>query len=161
MDAEPGENPIDAEGVIELLGLEPLPVEGGRWAQTWLDDRSSAIYYLMTPGEFSHLHRLDAVEIWHFYAGSPVQMVLIEPDGTASTPILHNRLSDGSRPVVAVAPGIAMGAYTTGAWSLVGTTMAPPYDDDRFELVARHVAIADADPSPELVDHVMRVTHPS
>lgn len=154
----------DVERIVAILGLEPLPVEGGRWAQTWLDERCSAIYYLMTPGEFSHLHRLGSVELWHFYAGAPVQMVLIDRDGSADTPVLHNLLSDGSRPVVAVAAGVTMGAYTTGAWSLVGTTMAPPYSDDQFELVERSAVLGPDAPAglaadDELRAHLIRVTH--
>ncbi len=147
---------LSAEAVVSLLGLEPLAREGGMWAQTWVDDNGTGIYFLMTPGDFSHLHRLGEPELWHFYAGAPVQMVLL---GTteASSPVLHNRLTDGSRPQVTVAPGIAMGAYTTGDWSLVGTTMAPPFNPATFEIVNRSEALAQY---PELEDHIMAVTDP-
>ncbi len=158
---------LSAEVVAEILDLTPLPVEGGRWAQTWRDANSSAIYYLMTPGEFSHLHRLAGVELWHFYAGAPVQMVLIDHESTVSTPLLHNRLIDGSRPTVSVPAGVAMGAYTTGQWSLVGTTMAPPYDHDLFELVERDQVMGPdgrsgllRSASSSLRQHLLAVTHP-
>ncbi len=120
--------------MIELLGLEPLAGEGGQWAQTWLDEHSSAIYFLLQPDDFSGLHRLGGVELWHHYAGAAVDMVLLEPDGSVSRPRLGDDLAGGERPVVAVAPGTWMAACTTGDWSLVGTTMAPGYQEADFEL---------------------------
>jgi len=72
---------MNADNVIKLLGLEPLEGEGGMLAPTWRDEQSSAIYYLMRPGDFSALHRLDATELWHHYAGDPVEMLLLEPEG--------------------------------------------------------------------------------
>lgn len=120
--------------VAELLGLAPLPSEGGMWARTWRDENSTAIYYLMQPGDFSALHRLDGPELWHHYAGHPVEMLLLEPDGAARRLLLGDDLEAGERPFVAVPGGVWMGAGTTGDWSLVGTTMAPPYREDGFEL---------------------------
>ena len=72
---------MNAEEVIELLGLEPMEIEGGMWAQIWRDERSTAIYFLMKPGDFSALHRLSGPELWHHYAGAAVEMLLLEPDG--------------------------------------------------------------------------------
>ncbi len=119
--------------VARLLGLEPLPVEGGMWAQTWRDEHATAIYFLLQPGDFSSMHRLDAPELWHHYAGAPVEMLLLMPDGSVERPRLGDDLAAGQRPVVAVAAGVWMGAVTTGGWSLVGTTMAPPFNPDGFE----------------------------
>ncbi|MCE2530036.1 MAG: cupin domain-containing protein [Acidimicrobiia bacterium] len=120
--------------VARLLGLAPLPSEGGMWAQTWRDESGTAIYYLMQPGDFSALHRLDGPELWHHYAGHPVEMLLLEPDGGARRLLLGDDLAAGERPFVAVPGGVWMGAATTGDWSLVGTTMAPPYREEGFEL---------------------------
>lgn len=147
---------IDATVIIDLLRLEPLPREGGMWAQTWIDDNGTGIYFLMQPGDFSHLHRLAGPELWHFYAGDPVQMLLLSPDGSHTTPTLDNRFVNGSRPMVAVAPGVWMGAFTTGSWSLVGTTMAPPFDESSFELLGRDQALA---AYPGARDQILRVTH--
>jgi len=120
--------------VAELLGLEPLPVEGGMWRQTWLDENSGAIYFLMQPDDFSALHRLDGPELWHHYGGAAVNMLLLGPGPTVSRRVLGDDLEAGNRPVVAVQAGVWMGAATTGDWSLVGTTMAPPFRSDGFEL---------------------------
>ncbi len=128
---------MHADEVIELLGLKPLAGEGGQWAQTWRDEHSSAIYFLLRPDDFSALHRLGGVELWHHYAGAAVEMLLLEPGGTVQRPQLGADLAAGERPVVAVAAGTWMAAGTTGEWSLVGTTMAPPFDDASFELGER------------------------
>ena len=125
---------MNADDVIELLGLEPMEIEGGMWAQIWRDERSTAIYFLMKPGDFSALHRLTGPELWHHYAGAAVEMLLLEPDGAVSRPVLGDDLGRGQRPFVAVPAGVWMAAGTTGDWSLTGTTMAPPYDADGFEL---------------------------
>ena len=125
---------MNADEVADLLGLVPLELEGGMWAQIWRDERSSAIYYLMRPGDFSALHRLPGPELWHHYAGAAVEMLLLEPNGTVSRPVLGDDLARGQRPMVAVPAGVWMAAYTTGDWSLTGATLAPPYQADGFEL---------------------------
>ncbi len=104
------------------------------WAQTWRDESGTAIYYLMQPGDFSALHRLDGPELWHHYAGHPVEVLLLEPEGGVGRLLLGDDLAAGERPFVAVPGGVWMGAATTGDWSLVGTTMAPPYREEGFEL---------------------------
>ena len=141
--------------MIALLGLEPLAGEGGQWAQTWRDEHSSAIYFLLRPGDFSALHRLGGVELWHHYAGAAVEMLLLEPGGTVSRPQLGDDLAAGERPVVVVEAGTWMAAGTTGDWSLVGTTMAPPFNDMSFELGER-AALAAA--YPEAAADVVRFT---
>ena len=125
---------MNAEDVIELLGLVPLELEGGLWTQTWRDEHSSAIYYLARPGDFSTLHRLTGPELWHHYAGAAVEMLLLEPDGVVSRPVLGDDLAGGQRPMVAVPARVWMAACTTGEWSLVGTTMAPAFRPEGFEL---------------------------
>lgn len=142
-----------ADDVIELLGLEPLAGEGGQWAQTWRDEHSSAIYFLLRPGDFSALHRLGGVELWHHYSGAAVEMLLLQPGGTVSRPRLGTDLANGERPVVVVEAATWMAAGTTGEWSLVGTTMAPPFDEASFELGDRAVlSVA----YPEAADDIAR-----
>lgn len=120
--------------VAALLGLSPLPAEGGMWARSWADEHASGIYYLLQPGDFSALHRLDATELWHHYSGDPVEMLLLEPQGGVEAPVLGDDLAAGQRPCVPVQAGVWMGARTVGDWSLVGATMAPPYREEGFEL---------------------------
>lgn len=125
---------MTADDVIEILGLQPMPREGGMWVQTWQDDHGTGIYFMMRPGDFSALHRLNIAELWHHYAGAPVEMLLLHADGSVRRPVLGDDLPGGHRPFVAVDAGVWMAAGTTGDWSLVGTTMAPPFDPAGFEL---------------------------
>ena len=145
---------LTPERITELLGLVPLEPEGGRVAQTWLDERSSAIYYLMVAPEASGLHRLDHLEIWAWHAGSPARMLLIHPGGVVTQPVLGPDLGAGERPQVIVPAGTWQAAEPLGAWTLTSTFMAPPYSDAivTFEggaaLVERH---------PEHRDRILRL----
>lgn len=146
---------MNADEVIALLGLEPLPDEGGMWAQTWRDEAGTAIYFLLRPDDFSAMHRLVGTEVWHHYAGAPVQMVLLDPDGAVRRPVLGDDLAAGHRPCVVVEGGVWMGAHTTGDWSLTGTTMAPPWNEEQFELGEAATLAAS---HPAAVDDIMRLT---
>jgi len=148
---------MNAEEVVAALGLQPLPVEGGMWTRIWLDEHASAIYYLMQPGDFSAMHRLGATEIWHHYQGAPAGMLLLYPDGTVDRPILGKDLSGGQRPSVPVPAGVWMGASTMGEWTLVGATMAPAWDPDRFELGSRTQLSARY---PEAAERIVELTYP-
>jgi predicted cupin superfamily sugar epimerase len=133
---------LHSDDIIRILGLDPLPHEGGMWMQSHRDPHSSAIYFLIREGDFSAMHRLTGPEIWHFYAGAPAELLLLFPDGHIRDPILGDDLISGQRPQVVVPSGVWQGASTTGAWSLLGTTMAPPYRDDGFELGTTEPLIA-------------------
>jgi predicted cupin superfamily sugar epimerase len=120
---------LTADRVVELLGLVPLVPEGGHLAQTWRDEGSSVIYYLVAHPDFSGLHRLEHVEVWAHHLGGPVRMLLIDEAGVVSEPVLGPDLEAGQRPQVVVPPGTWQAAEPLGAWSLVSTFMAPPYTD--------------------------------
>lgn len=114
--------------IAELLGLEPLPVEGGLFAQSWRDDTCSAIYYLLAAPEFSAFHRLDRLEVYAHHAGAPARMTLL--DGPAVTEVvLGTDLAAGQRPQVTVRPGVWQAIETLGEWTLLGTVVVPPYTD--------------------------------
>ena len=133
---------MTADEIIALLELQPQPDEGGMWAQTWLDDHGSGIYFLIRPHDFSAMHRLESPEIWHHYLGAPVSMLLLRPDGTVARPVLGKDLAARQRPCVPVPAGVWMGASTRGEWSLVGATMAPAWDPDGFQLGDRSTLIS-------------------
>jgi hypothetical protein len=134
----PTDNPTE---IIASLGLEPHP-EGGRYAQTWREPAadgvrpaSTAIYYLLTAGEESRWHRVDATEIWHFYAGAPLELRLARGEATAAeTHRLGSDIVAGERPQVVVPAGWWQTARSLGAWTLVGCTVAPGFTFDGFEL---------------------------
>ncbi|GAA1999151.1 cupin domain-containing protein [Nakamurella flavida] len=140
---------MTVEQIIAALALEPLPVEGGLFAVTHADEHGSAIHFLVRAPDFSALHLLTAAETYHHYAGAPLRLVLLHPDGTVTRPVLGTDLAAGQRPQIRVPGGVWQGSASAGEWTLVGTTMAPPYDPDgvRFagqsELTARWPAAAD------------------
>ncbi len=123
--------------MIASLGLEPLPEEGGWFRQTWrspLDvggrPAGTAIIALFTAREFSAMHRLGGVEVWHFDRGDPFRLVLLHPGGGDEEVVLG---PDGAVQTV-VEAGTWMGGAPIGEWSLVGATMAPGFVPEDFEL---------------------------
>jgi len=132
--------PADARRIIETLGLQPHP-EGGWYVETLRDpdpqggrDRSTAIYYLLAKGERSHWHRVDAVEIWHWHAGAPLELSLSHDDETIEVMRVGPNIVGGERPQGVVPQGVWQSARSTGAWTLVGCTVAPGFHFDGFEL---------------------------
>ncbi len=128
-----------ATELIERLGLVPHP-EGGHFAETWRDVRDdggrgagTAIYFLLRAGEVSRWHRVDAVEIWHHYAGAPLELA-IAAAGRAVTHVLGDDLLAGERPQVAVPAGAWQQARSRGAFTLVGCTVSPAFTFAGFEL---------------------------
>jgi predicted cupin superfamily sugar epimerase len=132
----------EGERVAALLGLEPLPGEGGLFRRTHVDAHSSAIYYLLLAPDFSAMHRLSATETYHWYAGAPLRMLLLGADGRVGEPVLGPDLGAGQRPQVVVPAGAWQGSSPAGEWSLVGTTTAPPFDWAGFELGERAALVA-------------------
>ena len=114
--------------LIERLGLVPLEPEGGFVGQTWLDDRASAIHYLMAGGAVSGLHRLEHLEIWAWHAGSSARMLLVSPSGEVTEPVLGTDVDAGEQPQVIVPGGWWQACEPLGDWTLVSTFMSPPYD---------------------------------
>lgn len=131
---------LAAEEVIARLGLVPHP-EGGWYRETFrapagAGERGACtlIYYLLRQCERSHWHRIDAVEIWHHYAGSPLVLRLSQDGRMAETMILGADLARGESPHGVVPAGAWQSAESLGAWSLVGCTVAPAFDFAGFEL---------------------------
>ena len=125
---------ISPPEIVALLGLEPLPDEGGMFRRTHIDAHSSAIYYLLTAPDFSAMHALAATETYHWYAGAPLRMLLLHPDGSTAEPVLGPDLAAGQRPQIVVPAGTWQGSSPGGAWTLAGTTTAPPFDWTGFRL---------------------------
>jgi hypothetical protein len=147
----------EGERVAELLGLEPLPGEGGLFRRTHIDAHSSAIYYLLLAPDFSAMHRLTATETYHWYAGSPLRLLLLGEDGRVAEPVLGPDLAAGQRPQTVVPAGTWQGCAPMGEWALVGTTTAPPFDWAGFELGDRTVLTA---LHPDAADRIAELTRP-
>ena len=135
--ADPGP---DAARVIDRLGLQPHP-EGGWYAETWRHEpgdggraAGTAIYYLLAAGQRSHWHRVDATEIWHFYAGDPLRLGIHEDGTTTRWLDLGPDLAAGQVPQAIVPEGAWQSAEPTGAWTLAGCTVSPGFNFAGFEL---------------------------
>ena len=147
--------PLEADEVIHMLSLAPLPDEGGMYKEIWTTEAGSAIYFLARPDDFSSMHRLNRTELWHHYAGAPLQLILLDPDGSVRRPILGDNLVAGHRPLAVVDAGVWMGGYPLGPWTLAGTTMAPPFDAEGFELARPSELLAT---HPAAADEIKRLT---
>jgi len=131
---------MTADEIIAALDLQPHP-EGGHFRETFRDHadpdsraHSTAIYYLLRAGEVSRWHRVDASEVWHWYAGSSLELSQSTHGTSPSTEILGNRLMTGERPQIVVPAGVWQSARSLGHWTLVGCTVAPGFVFDGFEL---------------------------
>ena len=153
---------MTAQEVIDFFQLEPLPKEGGYFRQTYkspervplkgLPQRyrqevafGTAIYALFTPTDFSAMHRLDTDEIYHFYFGDPVEMLLLHADGSGEIFTLGNDLQAGMLPQKVVDRGVWQGSRLAPqaryGFALIGTTMAPGFEWEGFELGERDTLI--------------------
>ncbi|MEM6622580.1 MAG: cupin domain-containing protein [Pseudomonadota bacterium] len=126
--------------LIEALGLQPHP-EGGWYAETWRADApdgeraaGTAIYYLLEAGDFSHWHRVDATEIWHWYAGAPLSLTLSENGHDAQAMLLGPEFGANQRPQRIVPKGWWQTATSMGAYTLVGCTVSPGFEFSGFEM---------------------------
>jgi uncharacterized protein len=134
--------PTAAE-IIARLDLKPHP-EGGHYRETFRDPRgdtqgrafSTAIYFLLARGERSHWHRVDAVETWHYYAGSPLTLRTADDVGTRDVK-LGPDLAAGERPQAMVPAHAWQSAESTGDWTLVGCTVAPAFEFSKFEMAPK------------------------
>ena len=133
---------LTAVEIINLLDLQPHP-EGGFYRETFRDPREvdgrsvgTAIYFLLTEGEGSHWHQVDAAELWHFYEGAPLELEIAQ-DTVRRKVTLGNDIKAGQRPQAVVPTRAWQAAKTTGAWSLVGCTVAPGFDFAGFEMAPR------------------------
>jgi hypothetical protein len=128
-----------AADMIRALDLSLHP-EGGHYRETFRDSRhldgrpaSTAILFLLARGERSHWHRIDAVEIWHYYAGAPLKLEVV--DGTKEEILrLGAEIHGGEVPQVTAPARAWQAAESLGDWTLTGCTVAPGFSFDQFEL---------------------------
>jgi predicted cupin superfamily sugar epimerase len=136
----------DAQRLIERLGLAPHP-EGGWYrqvhrspikVQTPGGERAAltTIYYLLERDQISRWHVVDADEIWHFYAGAPLELFIYYPQ---TQQLSRRDLGSPAqeREGVAVVPaGAWQAARGTGEYSLAGCTVGPGFEFSGFRFVA-------------------------
>jgi len=137
---------MTAEEIKALLGLEPHPVEGGWYRRTYTSEGNlelprgmravgTAIYYLLEEGTFSEMHRVASDEIFHFYLGDPVEMLVLFPSGSSALLTLGQDLQAGQRPQILVPAGVWQGERLVegGKLALFGCTVTPGFDFADYE----------------------------
>ena len=131
---------LSAKDIIETLGMKPHP-EGGHYAETFRDTTSggargasTAIYFLLRAGERSHWHKVDAAELWHYYAGAPLRLEVAAEGEEPSEIRLGTDLLAGERPQGIVPKFAWQAAESLGDWTLVGCTVAPGFEFSGWEL---------------------------
>lgn len=149
-----GGNQVTAEQIIQKLNLVPLPEEGGYYRETYRSNNgqvaaasfgiksdgkrvaSTAIYYLVTPDSFSALHRVASDEVFHFYSGDAAEMIQIDEAGNLTKYTIGSDIVNGQVPQVVVRAGVWQGLRLKkgGKWALMGTTVAPGFEFEDFEI---------------------------
>jgi len=165
---------MNAEEIIQLLGLQPHPEEGGYFVETYkcqeviprtalphryVSKRSycTAIFYLLTPDTFSALHRLESDEIFHFHLGDPVTMLQLHPDGSTKVVTLGQDIRSGQQLQVVVPRRTWQGSLLNegGDFALLGCTVAPGFEYSDYEAGSRGDLLKEY---PEQEDLIARLT---
>jgi predicted cupin superfamily sugar epimerase len=143
----------EADRVIAMLKLKPHP-EGGHYRETFRDKKaankrahSTAIYFLLRRGEVSRAHRIDAAEVWHWHAGAPLELTIVDAKGKRNRLLLGNVLAKKQTPQIVVPAFVWQSARTLGAYTLVGCTVAPGFEFAKFELAAKRFNASAARPA--------------
>ena len=159
---------------VKLLSLEPHP-EGGYYKQTYKSEEqytqamlparykgprstSTAIEFLLNKGDYSTFHRLQSDELWHFYAGGPLKLYVLMPDGQLIIHLLGNDPHQG-QVFQALAPRgswFAAEPAVGSEYSLVGCTVSPGFDFEDFEIGSRSALLAAFPQHAEIITHLTR-----
>ena len=158
---------MTADQIIQSLNLKPHP-EGGYYRETYRGQAfipgsnprrvySTAIYYLLVPNSVSKLHRITADETFHFYLGDPVTWVLLESQGHMRKVVLGKEIGRGQQLQLVIPAGTWFGGYLNegGTYGLMGTTVAPGFEFEDFELGNRNDLIKTF---PEAEKQIIRLT---
>lgn len=165
---------MTAQEIINRLELVPHPEEGGYYRETYRATEKvqnealpgryrspksfcTAIYYLLTPDSCSRLHRLRSDEIYHFYLGDPVVMLLLFPDGKSQEIILGPDIRNEQQLQIVVPKDTWQGSILQrgSRYALMGTTVAPGFDPVDYELGQREALVRQF---PERRDEIIRLT---
>lgn len=171
---------LTADEIRKVLKLLPHPAEGGYFVETYRSEYllapdalpqgyprarsvSTAIYYLLTPDNFSAMHRLRGDEIFHFYLGDPVELLQIKAKGVAEVVVLGQDIIAGMRLQHVVPGGAWQGSrlQAGGKYALLGTTVAPGFDYEDFEMGKREELVTEFPRFAEMIQQLTRSADPS
>jgi predicted cupin superfamily sugar epimerase len=156
--------------IVESLGLTPHP-EGGYFREIYrsgevclrgTEERSvgTAIYFLLPGDTFSAFHKVrGSDEVWHYYAGAPLELYLIGSSGTYERKLLGSSIPE-ELPVHIVPSSTLQAARSLGEWTLAGCTVHPGFDFQDFEMPARKDLIQEFPELEDLIVQFTREEHP-
>ncbi|HPQ42571.1 MAG TPA: cupin domain-containing protein, partial [bacterium] len=166
---------LKPDRIIRTLDLKHLPEEDGLFNEAYRSEDTlpadalpkrysgtrriaTSIYYMLTPGMVSRMHRVASDEIFHLLAGGPVRMLQLgHQTGEGREMVLGMNLEAGQRPMTIVPAGIwqGMALMPGAAFALFGCTVAPGFEFDDFELGHRDTLIQDW---PAFADIITQMT---
>jgi len=165
---------LDVQKIIEMFDLKPLPHEGGFYRETYRSNEGvlkkdlpkrystnrnygTAIYYLLTPETRSLMHKVASDELFHFYLGDPVEMLQLFADSTGKVCTLGSDILAGNHIQIVVPRGVWQGMTLKegSKFALMGTTVAPGFDFDDFELGTRDKLL---EQYPDFRDQIINLT---
>ena len=161
---------MTVDEIKQRLGLIPHP-EGGHYIQTYKSaeqvslgrysgprSTGTAIYYLLEPGTFSELHRLQSDEIFHFYLGDPIEMLQLRPDGSSNIVRIGANLDAGQSPQVIVPKHVWQGSRLVagGRFALLGCTVSPGFEFEDYESGVRDRLVQQYPSQRELITALTR-----
>jgi uncharacterized protein len=165
-----------AQKLIRHFKMEKIPAEGPWFTVTYrsqdvLDAKSlparyrgnrlasTAIYAVQTKEDFSAMHKLATDEIWHFYGGDPLEMLLLYPDGHGEVVIIGPDVFNGQQPQFIVPRDVWQGSAPTGSgpdsFAFFANTLAPGFEFEDFEMGYRDEL---QKRYPQFADHINRLT---
>jgi len=143
---------LQPQQLIQQYALQPHP-EGGWYKETYKSKEfieatalpirfggarsfSTAIYFLLEHGNFSAFHKIKSDECWHFYAGGPLQVYILQPNGVLDIITLGNNITEGQlfQYVVPANCWFASQPAPATSFSFVGCTVSPGFDFNDFEM---------------------------
>jgi len=156
---------MDAEALIAALDLREHP-EGGWYREVFRSEvvvetargeraASTAIYFLLVEGTFSAWHRVKSDEVWHHYAGDPVELHTLSAAGH-HTIALGSDLAAGQRPQFTVERNLLQAARVRRGWALCGCTVSPGFDFADFKMPSREDLLAAWPASASIVRELTR-----
>jgi uncharacterized protein len=167
-----------AQKLIQHFQMQKIPAEGPWFTVTYrsqdvLDPKGlparyqssrvagTAIYALQTREDFSALHRLATDEIWHFYGGDPLEMLLLYPDGHGEVVVIGPDVFKGQHPQFVVPRSVWQGSMPIGtgpeSYSFFANTLAPGFEFEDFEMGYRDEL---QQQFPQFIDYIARLTRP-
>jgi predicted cupin superfamily sugar epimerase len=133
------------KALIDTLHLTPLPAEGTLFVSTWRSNQECADgspvgtamvgMYCFYPPSQSLFHRLPVDEIWHFYGGDPLRLILLYSNGSSQDVVMGSDPLQGQQIQFVVPAGVWQAGHLMdgGTYALFGCTLAPGFTSSMYE----------------------------